>query len=67
MDSQFRCDLKKYRILAGLTQEDLADRVGVRRETIIRLEAGRYNPSLKLAIALSRAVDAPIEALFFFD
>ena len=67
MDSQFRCDLKKHRILAGLTQEDLADRVGVRRETIIRLEAGRYNPSLKLAIALSRAVDAPIEALFIFD
>ena len=67
MDSQFQCDLKKYRILAGLTQEDLADRVGVRRETIIRLEAGRYNPSLKLAIALSRAVDAPIEALFIFD
>ena len=55
------------RILAGLTQESLADRVGVRRETIIRLEAGRYNPSLKLAIALSRAVDAPIEALFIFD
>lgn len=67
MDGQFRCDLKKYRILAGLTQEDLAVRVGVRRETIIRLEAGRYNPSLKLAIALSRAVDAPIEALFIFD
>ena len=67
MDSQFQCDLKKYRILAGLTPEDLADRVGVRRETIIRLEAGRYNPSLKLAIALSRAVDAPIEALFIFD
>ncbi len=67
MDGQFRCDLKKYRILAGLTQEDLADRVGVRRETIIRLEAGRYNPSLKLAIALSRAVDAPIETLFIFD
>lgn len=67
MDGQFQCDLKKYRILAGLTQEDLADRVGVRRETIIRLEAGRYNPSLKLAIALSRAVDAPIETLFIFD
>lgn len=67
MDGQFRCDLKKYRILAGLTQEDLAVRAGVRRETIIRLEAGRYNPSLKLAIALSRAVDAPIEALFIFD
>lgn len=67
MGEPFRCELKKYRILAGLTQEELAARVGVRRETIIRLEAGRYNPSLKLAIDVSRAVSAPIEALFIFD
>lgn len=67
MGEPFRCELKKYRVLAGLTQEELAARVGVRRETIIRLEAGRYNPSLKLAIDVSRAVSAPIEALFIFD
>lgn len=64
---EFLCKLKEYRTRAGLTQEELAERVGVRRETIIRLEAGRYNPSLKLAIDLSRAVEAPIEALFIFD
>ena len=64
---EFLCKLKEHRIRAGLTQEELAEQVGVRRETIIRLEAGRYNPSLKLAIDLSRAVGAPIEALFLFD
>lgn len=60
------CELKKYRQLAGLTQEELAAIVGVRRETIIRLEAGRYNPSLKLAMDLSRAVNTPIEKIFMF-
>jgi DNA-binding XRE family transcriptional regulator len=65
--AEFECRLKKYRRLAGLTQEELATRVGVRRETIIRLEAGRYNPSLKLAIGISRAVGAPIEEIFIFE
>lgn len=64
---QFKCNLKKYRQLAELTQEELAERVGVRRETIIRLEAAKYNPSLKLAIDISRAVHAPIEEIFIFD
>ena len=41
--------------------------VGVRRETIMRLEAGKYNPSLKLAVDISRAVEAPIEEIFLFD
>lgn len=63
----FQCNLKKYRLLAGLSQEQLADLVHVRRETIIRLEAGRYNPSLKMAIDVSRAVKAPIEELFIFE
>ncbi|MFG1730699.1 hypothetical protein PAEVO_35890 [Paenibacillus sp. GM2FR] len=63
----FKCNLKKYRQLAGMTQDELAGKVGVRRETIIRLEAGKYNPSLKLAIDISRAVGAAIEELFIFD
>ena len=64
----FVCNLKKYRQLAGMTQEELAFRVHVRRETIVRLlEAGKYNPSLKLAIEISRAVRAPIESLFEFE
>ena len=50
-----------------LTQEQLADIVGVRRETIMRLEKAQYNPSLKLAIDISRAVKAPIEDIFIFE
>ena len=61
------CNLKKYRLLKDLTQEQLAEKVGVRRETIMRLEAGKYNPSLKLAIDISRVVETPIEELFIFD
>ncbi|MBP3886201.1 MAG: helix-turn-helix transcriptional regulator [Cellulosilyticum sp.] len=65
--AEFICNLKKYRVLQELTQEQLADKVGVRRETIMRLEAGKYNPSLKLAIDISRVVKTPIEELFIFD
>lgn len=64
---EFICNLKKYRLLKDLTQEELAQRVGVRRETIMRLEAGKYNPSLKLAIDISRAVGISIEEIFIFD
>lgn len=65
--AEFICKLKIYRQLKELTQEQLADIVGVRRETIIRLEAGKYNPSLKLAVDISRAVNNPIEEIFIFD
>ena len=64
--AEFKCRLKIYRQLQGLTQEQLAEIVGVRRETIMRLEKARYNPSLKLAIDISRAVKAPIEEIFIF-
>lgn len=65
--ADFICKLKEYRQAAGMTQEELAMKVSVRRETIIRLEAGKYNPSLKMAVDISRAVKAPIEAIFVFD
>jgi len=65
--AEFTCKLKKYRVLVNLTQEALAEKVNVRRETIIRLEAGKYNPSLKLAMDISKAVNAPIEDIFIFD
>lgn len=63
---QYISHLKKYRQLAELTQEELANKVGVRRETIIRLESSKYNPSLKLAVDISRVVKAPIEDIFEF-
>ena len=64
---EFTCNLKEYRQMKEMTQEQLAEKVGVRRETIMRLEAGRYNPSLKLAIDISREVETPIEVLFIFE
>lgn len=67
MGTSFTCRLKIYRIAQGLTQEQLAEIVGVRRETIMRLEKAQYNPSLKLAIDISRAVKAPIEEIFIFE
>jgi putative transcriptional regulator len=62
----FECRLKKYRLLKDLTQEQLAAQVGVRRETIMRLEKAQYNPSLKLTIDIARVVEAPIEEIFVF-
>jgi putative transcriptional regulator len=59
--------IKDYRAKHGLTQEKLAEMVGVRRETIIFLEQGKYNPSLKLAHNVARALRATIDELFIFD
>jgi len=59
--------MKEYRAKLNLTQEKLAEMVGVRRETIIFLEKGKYNPSLKLAYNISKALNASIEDIFIFD
>ncbi len=59
--------MKEYRARLGLTQEKLAEIVGVRRETIIFLEKGKYNPSLKLAHNIARALGAGIEDIFILD
>lgn len=50
----------------NMTQQDLAEAAGVRRETIGRLEKGQYNPSLKLAMDLAEILDASIYDLFIF-
>ena len=59
--------IKEYRTKHNLTQEKLAEMVGVRRETIIYLEQGKYNPSLKLAYNVAKALQATIDDLFIFD
>lgn len=59
--------LKETRIRAGMTQADLADKVGVRRETILHLENGRYNPSLKLAMDIAGVFGRSVEMLFRFE
>lgn len=59
--------LREYRARTGMTQGELAELVGVRRETIIRLEKGLYNPSLKLAMDIARVFGTTVEALFRFE
>jgi putative transcriptional regulator len=59
--------IKELRARYDLTQDDLANKVGVRRETIVFLEKGKYNPSLKLAYDISRVFKCKIEDLFLFE
>ena len=59
--------IKEYRTKYNLTQEKLAELVGVRRETIIFLEQGKYNPSLKLAHNVAKALKTTIDEIFTFD
>ncbi len=58
-------ELRKYRFLNGqLTQEEVASRVGVSRQTIIAIERGKYNPSVLLALKLARLLNTSVETLF---
>jgi putative transcriptional regulator len=58
--------IKEFRAKYNLTQEALAEKVNVRRETIVFLEKGKYNPSLKLAYDISKVLKTTIEELFLF-
>ena len=59
--------IRELRAKMGITQEELAQQVGVRRETIVFLEKGKYNPSLKLAYKVARVLDSTIEEVFTFE
>lgn len=59
--------IKEFRARYDLTQEDLAKKVGVRRETILFLEKGKYNPSLQLAHNVAIVLKTTIEELFIFE
>jgi len=59
--------IKELRTERGMTQNELAALCGVRRETIVFLEQGKYNPSLLLAHAVAKALGTTIDALFQFD
>jgi len=59
--------IREYRNKHNLTQEKLAELVGVRRETIIFLERGKYNPSLKLAHNVAKALKAAVDEIFIFE
>jgi putative transcriptional regulator len=62
-----RTKIKELRARHNLTQENLAKKVGVRRETILYLEKGKYNPSLKLAHDVAKTLHTTIDDLFIFD
>lgn len=58
--------IKEYRERDGIKQAELAERVGVRRETIVNLERGRYNPSLQLAMDIAKVFRATVEEIFSY-
>jgi putative transcriptional regulator len=62
-----RTRIKELRARHNLTQEELAKKVGVRRETVLYLEKGKYNPSLKLAHDIAKVLQTTIGDLFIFD
>jgi putative transcriptional regulator len=64
---KFKTRIKELRARYDLTQDDLARRVGVRRETILYLEKGKYNPSLLLARQIAKALKTTIDDLFIFE
>lgn len=60
--------LKRYRFESGeMTQQELADRVGATRQTIISIERGKYKPSIELALRVARVFQVPVEAIFELD
>lgn len=61
-----RTRIKEFRAKYDLTQAELAEKVGVRRETIVFLEQGKYNPSLKLAHDIAESLHTSIAELFIF-
>ena len=62
-----RNKLKVYRAMHGLTQEQLAEKIGVSRQTVIAIEANKYLPSLGLAYKLVRLFQVAIEDIFIYE
>ncbi|ALS37146.1 MULTISPECIES: helix-turn-helix transcriptional regulator [Enterococcus] len=65
-NSSFESSIHVYRAMKRMTQQELADKVGVSRQTIIQLERNRYNPSLLLAHDIADVFEVPIEQIFTF-
>lgn len=60
-------DISVHRERLGLTQGELALKCGVRRETIVNLERGKYNPSLKLALKICAVLQVRVEDIFWLE
>lgn len=67
MDENVRNNVKEHRLERGLTQEELAQAVGVSRQSIISIERGRYTPSLPLALRFARLFRCSTDELFALD
>ena len=67
IDATMKTRIKEFREKFGITQEALADKVDVTRQTILFLEKGKYNPSLRLAYKIARLFNANIEDVFSFE
>lgn len=66
--SQISNEIRKLRFLNGeMTQQELAEKVGVTRQTIIAMEQEKYSPSLELAFRIANVFDVPLEDVFSFD
>lgn len=65
--AKLKSRVKEYREAAGMKQCELAQRIGVCRESIVHLEGGRYNPSLKMAMDIAAVFAVPVEQLFSFE
>lgn len=59
--------LREYRTRHELTQEELANRLGITRQTVIAMEKGNYNPSLELAFKIAKLFNVKIEDIFLYD
>ncbi|RLE73980.1 MAG: transcriptional regulator [Thermoprotei archaeon] len=59
--------LKVYRAMYNLSQEELAKKLGVTRQTIIAIEKGKYDPSLKLAFKIAKFFNVKIEDIFIYE
>ena len=60
-------NIKQLRKQAGLRQEDMAQKLGVTRQTIIAIENDKYNPTLELAMKIARLLGRPVEEIFFLE
>ena len=56
--------VRQHRLMGGMTQQELADRLGVTRQTILSIEKGKYTPSVALALSLAEVFDVSVETLF---
>jgi putative transcriptional regulator len=65
--TQITNNIKRARVIQGLSQVELAKRVGATRQTIIAVEAERYAPSLELAFRIAHVLGEPLDGLFVFD